>query len=82
MKKIEWQKKSVTKFSIEEIHLWIIRWNKKYYWQTERKMPAHTIALVLSHEKYVVKKLGSVPSLTLYSGTFGDKPSRHEASSM
>lgn len=53
-----------------------------YISKTKRKMAAHTKALVLSHEKYVVKKLGSVPSLTLYSGTFGDKPSRDTAISM
>ena len=44
---------------------------------------ALTKALELSHdEKYVVKKLGSFPSVTLYSGTFGDKPSRDAANSM
>ena len=42
----------------------------------------HTIALLLSHEKYVVKKHGSFPSVTLYSGTFKDNPSIDAAISM
>ena len=43
---------------------------------------AHTVALTGSHEKYVVKKQGSFPSVTLYSGTLGDNPSRDAANSM
>ena len=43
---------------------------------------AHTTALFWSHEKYVVKKHGSFPSVTLYSGTFEDNPSRDAAISM
>ena len=42
----------------------------------------HTLALAESHEKNVVKKLGSFPSETLYKGTVGDSPSRVEANSM
>lgn len=42
----------------------------------------HTTAFVPSQEKYVVKKHGSLPSVTLQSGTSGDNPSKAAASSM
>jgi hypothetical protein len=42
----------------------------------------HTVAFMGSHKKYVVKNDGSFPSVTLYSGTNGDKPSRDTAISM
>lgn len=42
----------------------------------------HTVALDESHEKNVVKKHGSFPSVTLYRGTYGDSPSRDTAISI
>lgn len=41
-----------------------------------------TTAFVPSQEKYVVKKQGSFPSVTLKSGTSGDNPSTATAKSM
>ena len=46
------------------------------------KVLTRTIAFVWSQEKYVVKKQHSFPSVTLYSGTWGDSPSRDAALSM
>ena len=43
---------------------------------------ALTKAFAWSQEKYAVKKHGSFPSVTLYSGTWGDSPSRDAALSM
>lgn len=48
----------------------------------KKKTAIHTVALVESHEKYVVKKHGSFPSVILYSGTSGDRPSKAVAISM
>lgn len=49
---------------------------------TTNKKEAHTAAFVESQEKYVVKKHGSFPSVTLYNGTFRGNPSRDAAISM
>lgn len=49
---------------------------------TTNQDAAHTVALEESQEKYVVKKHGSFPSVTLYNGTFTGNPSRDAAISM
>jgi hypothetical protein len=54
-------------------------------WEKKREILdclAHTVAFAWSQEKYVVKKQGSFPSVTLYRGTWGDSPSRDPAFSM
>lgn len=49
---------------------------------TTNQGAAHTVAFVESQEKYIVKKHGSFPSVTLYNGTFRANPSRDAATSM
>lgn len=65
----------ITNFSKENTKH--IKLEKGYFY-----VQVHTTAFAWSHEKYVVKKQGSFPSVILYSGTCGDSPSRDAAISM